>query len=200
MDRSRPRVLARVAVAFGLAALVAASSASAATLQSTGAPEITDARVECFINVPYPLVDAEIRPAEEVQAAKVYFRAFQGPHFYAVDMEPSPEGFTAVLPVPGPETEQVVYYVEAVAASFEASRSEEYITRVVDEEDCDERRFLGDDPGIVVYATEEGAARIPAGFLSIGIAAAVPSTGATAAVAGGGLGPGAIMNTSTVAT
>jgi hypothetical protein len=150
---------------------------------------IEDAEQECLINVPYPLVDALIRPDEEVQVAKVYFRGIEGEHFYAVQMTPGPRGFQAILPVPAPETRQVVYYVEAISSAFEASRTAEFTVDV--EEECDERQFLGDEPGIVVEATEEGVPPIPPGFLPDGISATVTAGGVTTAV-GGGLGGGVL--------
>jgi len=180
------RSLAAVFTVLALAVLWALSVPLVAQEEALG---IRDAEQECLINVPYPVVDALIRPGEEVQLAKVYFRSFEGEHFYAVKMAPGPRGFQATLPVPAQETRQVVYYVEAISSAFEASRTEEFTVDV--EEECDERRFLGDDPGIVVEATEEGVAPIPPGFLSDGISATVTAGGVTTAV-GGGVGGGVL--------
>ena len=153
-------------------------------------PIITKAEVKCIAGVPYPIISASIRAADEVQIAKVYFRAAQGEDFYFVEMASQERGYKAILPVPSDETNRVIYYVEAVSASFEAGRTEEYEAPVRD--DCDEDRFLGDDPGIVIYAVAEGAP-IPTGFLSTGVSTTVSATGvATAVTGGGGLGAGAI--------
>ncbi len=161
-----------------------------AAAQEAAVPTITKAEVRCIAGVPYPIISASIRSADSVQAAKVYFRAAQGEDFYFVEMAVQDRGYRAVLPVPSDETNRVIYYVEAVSASFEAGRTEEYEAPVRD--DCDEDRFLGDDPRIVIYAVAESAP-IPAGFLSTGVSSTVSAAGvATAVTSGGGLGAGAI--------
>lgn len=158
--------------------------------QGEAVPIITKAEVECIAGVPYPVIGASIRSGEAVEAAKVYFRAAQGENFYFVEMAPLDKGYQAILPVPSDETHRVIYYVEAVSTSFEAGRTEEYEAPV--REDCDEDRFAGDDPGIIIYAVAEGAP-IPAGFLSTGVSSTVSAAGvATAVTSGGGLGAGAI--------
>jgi len=167
-----------------------------AAAQDGGLLDISRAEEECFVRVPYPLVEALIRPQPAVQIAKVYFRAAQGPHFYAVEMQwvEQPAGYEAVLPVPGPDTAEIVYYVEAITPDFDAARTAEYAVDVVRDGECDERLFGGGDPEIVIYATEEGAPALPVGFLAIGVAAAVSAGGVSTAVggAGGGLGAGTI--------
>ena len=162
-----------------------------------GAPVISGAKKACLPNVPYPMLDAQIRPGQDVQVAKVYFRAAQSPYFYAVEMTGTADQFDAIIPAPGPETEQVVYYVEAVASSFESSRTAEYVADVVPNEDCKDRggaALFSGKPQIVVFSTVEGAPALPNGFLSTGIATTVSAGGVTAAVTAGagGLGAGAI--------
>lgn len=154
-------------------------------------PTITKAEVKCIAGVPYPVINAAIRSDESIEAAKVFFRAAQGEAFYYVEMATVEKGYKATLPVPSDETNRVIYYVEAVSASFESGRTEEFEAPVRD--DCDEERFLGDDPSIVIYAVAEGAP-IPAGFLSTGVSSTVSAAGVATAVAttGGGLGAGAI--------
>lgn len=158
--------------------------------QEAAVPTITKAEVKCIAGVPYPVISASIRSSDTVQVAKVYFRAAQGEDFYFVEMASEAPGYKAILPVPSDETNRVIYYVEAVSASFEAGRTEEYEAPVRD--DCDEDRFLGDDPRIVIYAVAESAP-IPTGFLSTGVSSTVSAAGvATAVTTGGGLGAGAI--------
>lgn len=154
-------------------------------------PTITKAEVKCIAGVPYPVIGASIRSDEAIETAKVYFRAGQGENFYFVEMAAGEGAYQAILPVPSDETNRVIYYVEAVSASFESGRTEEFEAPVRD--DCDEDRFLGDDPGIIIYAVAEGAP-IPAGFLSTGVSSTVSAAGVATAVAttGGGLGAGAI--------
>lgn len=76
-----------------------------------------------------------------------------------------------------------------MSPSFDASRTEEFLVDIVEEGECRERIFVGDDPEIVIYATEEGAPVLPIWFLAIGVAA-VPAAGVTTAAAGGGAAGG----------
>lgn len=147
-----------------------------------GAPAISGAERSCLPNVPYPLVDAVIQPGPDVKVAKVYFRAAQHPNFYAVEMTAALDDFEAILPAPGPGTDQVVYYVEAVSNSLESSRTEEYTADVVEDEDCDTSRFLGKDPKIALVPTVPNSPAVPPGFQPLGILG----------VSGGGLGVGAL--------
>lgn len=163
-----------------------------------GAPVITEAETTCVPGVPYPIMAAAIRPGPDVRVAKVYFRADQSPHFYAVEMTGNANDFVATLPAPSADTARVVYYVEAVGNSFESSRTEEYSAEVLGEEACRERGGTNPsddpDPEIIVFSTVPGAAALPAGFSSGGIAATVNAAGvATAVGAAGGLGTGAIV-------
>ena len=160
------------------------------------APVISDAKVECVPNSPYPMIDATIKNAPEV--ARLYFRSDQGSEFYYVDMT-GEERFQGVMLVPAPGTSEIVYYVEAVNSEGDA-RTQEFSARVTEESGCNNALlYLGADPGIVLHATAEGAAALPQGFLSSGVASSVtvsgvatPVAGAVAAAAGGGLGAGAI--------
>lgn len=158
---------------------------------------IVDAEEKCISAVPYPIVEATIEPGEGVAAAKVFFRAVQGADFFYVEMTPdeaaAPSGFTAVLPAPdGTQTHQVVYYVEAVSEAFDATRTEEFTVDVVVDEDCDENRFLGTNPGIVVYSATRGATLT--GFSTAGIASIVGpgglSAGSIAGIVVGGIAAG----------
>ncbi len=145
-----------------------------------GAPAISGAERECLPNEPYPLLDALIRPEPDVRVAKVYFRAAQHPNFYAVEMTAGLDSFEAILPAPAPETDQVVYYVEAVSRSLESSRTEEYTVDVP----CDDQGgalYEGKKPAIALLPTAPGSPLVPPGFQPWGILAA-----------GGGLGAGAI--------
>ena len=66
--------------------------------------------------------------------AKVYFRSDKYPEFYYVVMtlnDPA-EHFLAILPKPGPETERVIYYVEAVDRTFSGARTVEYDPKIED--------------------------------------------------------------------
>ncbi len=182
--------------AVGVAALLF-SLGICGTALAEGELTILDAEERCISSVPYPIVDATIEPGEGVAAAKVFFRAVQGADFFYVEMTPAgadvaPSGFTATLPAPdGTQTRQVVYYIEAVSEEFESTRTEEFTVEVVPEEECDEDRFLGTNPGIVVYSLSRGATL--SGFSTAGIASVVGSGGLSAgAIAGIAVGGAAV--------
>ena len=181
---------------FGVALLL--SLVLCDTSFAQGELTILDAEERCISSVPYPIVDATIEPGEGVAAAKVFFRAVQGTNFFYVEMAPAgaeaaASDFTATLPAPdGAQTRQVVYYIEAVSEEFESTRTEEFTVEVVPEEECDEDRFLGTNPGIVVYSLSRGATL--SGFSTAGIASVVGSgglsAGAIAGIAVGGAAAG----------
>jgi hypothetical protein len=148
--------------------------------------------LECLSSDEFPLVDANIDPHPDVRTAKVYFRSDKYPDFYYVIMElppkrPEEDFFLGVLPKPSPETERIIYYVEAVSAAFNSERSEEH-DPLVDEE-CDRdpaaAYWAGQDPGIIVGATTAGATALPPGFQAVGIVGTIASTGAASGVGGG---------------
>jgi hypothetical protein len=116
--------------------------------------------------------------------------------------QPDGEVFTGILPIPGPETEKVIYYLEAVDPNFNMAQSQEHDPDVTDLDNCKRRDpgaayFTGQDPGIIVGATVAGAAAVPVGFQAAGIAGfisaagAVTTAAAVGAAAAGGAGLGA---------
>jgi len=155
-------------------------------------PRIDHAPMVCVASNRFAELTAQIRPAEEIRAARVYFRALQYAEYYYVDMLREAEGFRAILPMPGPDTTKIVYYIEAVTQTFNSTRTAEILPDVLTEEDCSKKRpkgayFPGNDPGIVVGATSAGAA-IPPGFLITGIAGTITAGGVLSAGTGVGVG------------
>jgi hypothetical protein len=162
------------------------------------------------------MLSSVIQPEEQVQSARVYFRAAQHPDFYYVVMQqglisetgtvtqPNGEVFTGILPIPGPDTEQVIYYIEAVDPDFNMAQSQEHDPDVTDLDNCKRRDpgaayYTGQDPGLIVGATVAGAAAVPLGFQAAGIAGFISAAGAVttaaavgAAAAAGGAGLGAV--------
>ncbi len=153
---------------------------------------IRDAETECITNQPFPMIEAVVDPAP--QEARVYFRSADGEDYYYIQMAGGDGRYQGVLPVPSPETTRIVYYVEAVSAAADASRTPDFEVSVRDEGACDGRLYLGADPQIVIHSTVGGSAVLPQGFLPSGVAATVSAAGVSApvAVAAGGLGAGAI--------
>jgi hypothetical protein len=157
-----------------------------------GEPVIGHQADECWPEDQFPELAAGIQPGEEILTAKVYFRSDKYPDFYYVQMtiKPSAENFLAILPKPGPETDRVIYYLEAIDTTFNGVRTEEYDPEV--EDPCKRRApaaYTGADPGIIVGATKAGAAAIPPGFQAVGIVGFITAAGVSTGV-GGGLGIG----------
>jgi hypothetical protein len=157
---------------------------------------VTHAGVECIIADQFPQLSAFIEPTERVQSCRIYFRAAQHADFYYVEMQPVEDYFMAILPKPSPETEMVIYYIEAVDLDFGSAQTQEHDPEVTDEETCKRRDpgaayFTGEDPGIVVGSTVAGIAAVPAGFQAAGIAGFISATGVvTAAAVGAAAGAG----------
>lgn len=154
--------------------------------------------LECLTYDHFPLVDANINPGDMIQISRVYFRSDKYPDFYYVDMgpeHPTINDFQAILPKPSPETERIYYYVESVDANFDSLQTPEFDPEVLAVQACKDRGaawFQGEEPGIVIGATQGGAAAIPPGFQAAGITGFVSSLGVLtsvggAAAAGGGV-------------
>jgi hypothetical protein len=149
--------------------------------------QIDHDRLECLQHDQFPLIDSAVRPGPEVAVCRVYFRSDKYPDFYyveATEVPETPEDFRAILPKPSPETERVIYYVEAVSDEYEIYQTEEADPPVVD--DACERDpagyYIGEDPNIVVGATTAGAAAVPPGFQALGITGFISAAGVTSAV------------------
>jgi hypothetical protein len=148
--------------------------------------------IGCLLRDRFPLLRAEILPATAIRTAKLYFRSERYPDFYYVVMTATAGGeFQGVIPKPSPETDRLVYYIEAVGPSFESARTEEVVTDIGEEcrRDPAAAYYTGQNPGITVGATQAGAAAIPPGFQAGGIAGFISAAGGGAA-AGGGFGVG----------
>lgn len=182
-----------------LLAVAVVAMATVLTLPAVALGEmaISEAKTECIANVPYPMIEASVDPVPE--QTRVYFRAGDSEAFYYIEMAGGDGKYQGVLPVPSTETSTIVYYVEAISADADASRTPEYQAEVRDEGQCAGRLYFGVDPQIAIHSTIPGAAALPQGFLPNGVAATVSAAGVSTAVApavgaaaAGGLGAGAI--------
>jgi hypothetical protein len=156
--------------------------------------------LECWPSDRYPVLSASLVPPELVQSIRIYFRSENYPDFYFVEAAVHPDGrVEAILPLAAPETNRVVYYIEAVSVSFESARTPEWAPEVARSDECRRRDpmlalFDGKVPDIVVNAVRAGAPALPPGFLAGGIMAAgtaggigvVPIVGVVAGSAAGG--------------
>lgn len=154
--------------------------------------------IECLSHEHYPQVDAAIRPGDQVQTSRVYFRSDKYPDFYYVEMAAAHatiDDFRAILPKPGPETERIIYYLESVDTGFDALQTPEFDPEVIETEECARRGtpawYNGEEASIVLGATQPGAAAIPPGFQAIGITGFVNSLGILTSIGGGAGGAAA---------
>jgi hypothetical protein len=150
--------------------------------------------IECLTHDHFPQVDAGIRPGDQVQTSRVYFRSDKYPDFYYVEMtkeHPTIDDFQAILPKPGPETERIIYYLESIDLRIEVLQTPEFAPEVIAAEECRRRgtpAWFEGDPSIVVGATQPGAAAIPPGFQAMGITGFVNSLGVLSTIGGAGGG------------
>jgi hypothetical protein len=146
--------------------------------------------IECLTHEYYPRVDAGIRPGDLVQTSRVYFRSDKYPDFYYVEMtkeHPTIDDFQAILPKPAPETERLIYYLEAIDLEIETFQTLEFAPEVIAAEECRRRgtpAWFEGDPSIVIGSTQPGAAAIPPGFQAVGITGFVNSLGVLSTIGG----------------
>ena len=154
-------------------------------------PDISHDPLDCTGVGEYPVIDAAIRPGKDIRTAKVYFRADNYPKFYWVEMVIHENKFVSILPKPGPGTARIIYYIEAVDVAFNNAVDLEHDPEV--REKCNDRpgAYLpGEEPGIIVGATEAGASALPPGFETAGIIGTIATTGVVTSGIGGGAGIG----------
>jgi hypothetical protein len=170
-------------------------------------PTIEHSELECLSHDQFPLVDSKIIPGANVEVSRVYFRSDKYPDFYYVEAAglglETPDDFRAILPKPSPETERIIYYVEAVDRSYNTAQTAEHDPPINDEAcERDPAAYYDGNPEIAVGATTAGAAAVPPGFQALGItsfiSAAGVTTAVTAAAAAGGAAAGAGLTTGLV--
>lgn len=165
-------------------------------------PLIAHSELECLTHDQFPVLGAEIDPGPEVALARVYFRSDKYPDFYYVEMEGASledigANFRATLPKPSPETERIIYYIEAIDQSLMNGRTEDYDPPITDGCRRDPAAWLPDEsPGIVVGATQAGAPAVPPGFQAVGISGFVSAAGVVTTAAATAGGAGAAVGTS----
>ena len=164
------------------------------------AAEIDHKAVGCAVAEQFPRLEARLIPADAVGRARVFFRTEGSPAWYAVAMKREGELFAAALPKPKKSLKQFRYYLEVADTGLATSRTEEYATAVVSGPGgCSKGMMAGVmSVASILLEVPAGAAAIPVGFSSAGVAAAgsaATAAGGSAAASsgGGGLGTGAIV-------
>ena len=179
--RPKARALAQ-AVSLVTTCLLIGMIPSSATAQSG----LLHEPLECISPGEYPVVSADFEWGTEVRTAKVYFRSGDYPRFYYVAMKPNGAAHLATLPMPSPDTKELVYYLEAVDLTFASRVSVEHVVAV--REDCwrrPEPMARAGNPEIVIGALDAGAAALPPGFETVGIIGTVSSLGIASGFGGG---------------
>jgi hypothetical protein len=169
------------------AACLAALLAAAAPPLAAQGLAIAHQPVRCVVAGKYPQLDACFDPSSRVARARVYFRGEGGSDWYYVEMKAEAACFRGTLPRPKRSLKHLSYYVSAFDQDFAEARTEEYATRVVeDEKGCAEGAVA---PFVTTASVVVGgAAALPAGFVGAGVLAGVSTTAvvAGAAVVGAG--------------
>jgi hypothetical protein len=144
--------------------------------------------VACVTAGQYPVIEAAVPAGMDLRSAKVYFRSDKYPKFYFVEMTREANTLRSVLPKPSPETEHIIYYIEAVDVSFNNTIDTEHTAEISSQ--CERIARKDDDPvlvdpSIVVGATEAGAPALPPGFEAAGIIGSLSSAGLLSGFGGG---------------
>ena len=159
---------------------LAAGTAEARPQPATDLATIQHQPVRCLVAGNYPELDACFEPPSRVARARVYFRGDGAGDWYYVEMKPEAPCFRGVLPRPKKSLKSVSYYVAVTDLDFAETRTEEYATQVVPDQN---RCPVGAVAPFLTSASVlvGGASVLPAGFVGGGILAGV---GTTAVVAG----------------
>ena len=152
-------------------------------------PVILEQPLEYMPENRFPQVGAVIQSASTIRTAKLYFRAEQYPDFYYVEMtrDRDRDKFVAVLPMPKSDTKAVLFFIEVMDAAFQSTRTALRRAKVTDNLALASFFFPGDEPGIILGATRDGAPRIPPGFESKGVVGGVDADGTVKTGGGHGL-------------
>jgi hypothetical protein len=173
-----------------LPALLAGAAASSASPQTTKLT-IEHAPVACATVDRFTEIEARLSPRDAVAKARVMFRAADSQHWYYVPLSAGKDGrFTAHLPKPLPQLKAFDYYIDALTASFDDSRTPDRRVEVVGRNVTCGTGFLAGSAASVaarlVVTALSGGPALPTGFASSGIVAGA-AAGAATTTAGGGI-------------
>ena len=145
--------------------------------------------VGCVVAGKFVQLDARLVPADQVARARVQFRGSDAGPWYFVDMKPIGGVYTGFLPRPLKTLKKMSYYVEVVDRAFGTRRTPEFAPQVAaGPGSCDQKTMMATVGTVTSVAVggPTGAAAVPAGFSSAGVApvAAGGAAASSAAVAG----------------
>jgi hypothetical protein len=160
-------------------------------------PIIDHAPRACIAAERFPLLEARFGDPDTISRARVQFRG-QGSAWYFVEMKRSGGVFIGVLPKPKKSLKKLSYYIEATDREFRGNRTQEFTADVLPPPAvCVDPKLMAGvaTTASVVVGSPAGAAAVPAGFSSAGVASASTAAAAatTGAAAGGGLGTTAVI-------
>lgn len=141
--------------------------------------------VGCAAAEKFPRLQARFTPAETVATARVVFQG-QTADWYSVTMKPEGTVFVGVLPKPQKSLKTFRYYIEVTDKALGSNRTADYTASVIDSSGACQGKTIAEALGTasVVLQVPAGAAALPAGFASTGVAVAGSAAG-TGSVAGG---------------
>ena len=151
-------------------------------------PVIEHAARGCFVAERFPQLEARFADPDAISRARVRFRGETGP-WYFVEMKRSGPAFTGVLPKPKKSLKKMGYYIEATDREFRENRTQEFAADVVPEPGmCADPKMMAGmaTTASVLVGAPAGAAAVPVGFSSSGVASAASAATAGAASGGGG--------------
>jgi len=158
------------------------------------APAISHVGVGCAVAEKFPRLEARIVPADAVARATVHFRTAATQPWYAVAMKAEGDAFSGVLPKPKGSLKAFQYYIDVTDRAFATSRTPEYTTAVVSGPGACQGKMMAGALGSasILLEVPAGAALVPAGFGSAGVAAAGSGTAAASAAGGSAAGGGGV--------
>lgn len=170
---------------LGVLFLLTSSSAQAQT------PRIDHEPVACAVAEKFPRLEARFAPVDTVATARVVFQGENTQEWYSVAMKAEGPAFSGVLPKPNKTLKAFRYYIEVTDKALATNRTADYTAAVVDSSSACKGRIMAATLGTasVVLQGPAGAAALPAGFASTGVAAgsgAGAAAGAAGAATGGG--------------
>jgi hypothetical protein len=167
--------------------------------QETPAPELPPGQgsismqpeASCFVANEFPLLAANVQPADKVARVRVYFKSSLGDAYYYIEAVPGESGlWEGKLPRPKVEASPINYYWQATYTDFGESTGKEVEAIVVnDANECGDKPVapFGPPGPVQVFSAATGAAVAPAGF-----AAGALGAGAIAAIIAGAIGAGIV--------
>jgi len=153
--------------------------------------------VDCVVAGQFPRFEARVPDGTRLGRATVHFHPEGASAWYAVAMKAEGQKLAGILPRPLKTLKSFTYYIEVTDAAMTSTRTAEHTTAVVDAAGACSGKMVAATVGSasVAVTAPAGAAPVPAGFATTGVAAAgsAAPVAAGAAAGGGGIGATALI-------